>query len=97
MEPAGNNTRRPMDLDQAGVAQGTVHIIDERCKECSYCITYCPATVLEYSKSINSRGYHYPVLVEGKESDCVLCKFCDLICPEFAIFTTDAAADARED
>ena len=89
MEPAAKFTRIPMDLDQAGVAQGTVHIIDERCKECSYCITYCPAQVLEYSTSINAKGYHFPVIAEGKEAACVLCKFCDLICPEFAIYTSD--------
>ena len=96
MEPVAKFTRIPMDLDQAGVAQGTVHIIDERCKECSYCITYCPAQVLEYSKRINAKGYHFPVIAEGKGSACVLCKFCDLICPEFAIYTSDAT-DGQED
>jgi formate hydrogenlyase subunit 6/NADH:ubiquinone oxidoreductase subunit I len=29
-------------------------------------------------------------VAEGKESDCVHCRFCDLICPELAIFTTEA-------
>ena len=86
-----------MDLDQVTVAQGTVHIIDERCKECSYCIVYCPADVLEYSTNINAKGYHYPIVVEGKESACVLCKFCDLICPEFAIYTSDASDDGQDD
>jgi ferredoxin len=78
-----------MDLDQASVPSGRVHIIAERCKECSYCIVYCPAEVLVYSEDINSRGYHYPMIAEGKESACVLCKFCDLICPELAIHTTE--------
>ena len=88
MKPADPIVRKPMDMDRARVAEGTVHVIEERCKECSYCITYCPSGVLEYSEAINSKGYHFPVIVEGKESACVLCKFCDLICPEFAIYTT---------
>ena len=93
MKPADPIARQPMDLDRARVSQGTVHVIDERCKECSYCIQYCPAGVLEYSTDINARGYHFPVIVDGKESACVLCKFCDLICPEFAIFTTGEAGE----
>ncbi len=82
--------REPMDLPQARVPRGEVHVIAERCKECCYCIAYCPTQVLEYSTRINSKGYHYPVVVAGKESACVHCKFCDLICPELAIYTTDA-------
>ncbi|MDH3546328.1 MAG: 4Fe-4S dicluster domain-containing protein [Gammaproteobacteria bacterium] len=96
MTSAGNLVRKPMDLDQAGVAEGRVHVINERCKECSYCIVYCPAEVLVYSEEINSKGYHYPIVAEGKESACVLCKFCDLICPEFAIYTTDAGGEGEE-
>ena len=80
--------RTPMDLEQASVPLGVVHVIAERCKECNFCINYCPTEVLVYSEDINSRGYHYPVIAEGKESACVLCKFCDLICPELAIHTT---------
>ena len=82
-----------MDLGQASTPQGVVHVITERCKECNFCINYCPAEVLEYSEEINPRGYHYPVVAEGKESACVLCKFCDLVCPELAIHTTEAGAE----
>jgi 2-oxoglutarate ferredoxin oxidoreductase subunit delta len=87
--------RKPMDLDRAGTPLGRVHVITERCKECSYCISYCPADVLEYSDDINSRGYHFPIIAEGKSGACVLCKFCDAICPELAIYTTDAADGDR--
>ena len=83
-------TRQPMDMPRARVPQGTVHVITERCKECSYCVVYCPTQVLEYSKDTNSKGYHYPIVAQDKASACVYCKFCDLICPELAIYTTDA-------
>lgn len=91
MKPADKLARTPMDLAYAGTELGVVHVIEERCKECSYCIAYCPAEVLEYSAETNDRGYHFPVVAEGKETACVLCKFCDLICPEFAIHTSGDA------
>ena len=85
--------REPMDIDSAKIPVGRVHVIAERCKQCDFCITYCPTDVLEYSEDINAKGYHYPVVANGKERACVLCRFCDLICPELAIFTTDANAE----
>jgi len=42
-------------------------------------------TVLEESKDVNFKGYHYPVVKPGKELDCVACRMCEKICPEFAI------------
>jgi 2-oxoglutarate ferredoxin oxidoreductase subunit delta len=82
-------TRQPMDLPLAQVPVGRVHVISERCKQCDFCITYCPTDVLSYSDDINAKGYHYPLVTEGKESACVDCGFCDLICPELAIYITE--------
>ena len=90
-----NMSRQPMDLDLARVPRGRVHVIAERCKECNFCINYCPTEVLAYSDDINAKGYHYPVVAEGKESACVHCRFCDLICPELAIFTTEVADEGH--
>jgi formate hydrogenlyase subunit 6/NADH:ubiquinone oxidoreductase subunit I len=84
-----------MDLNLARIPRGRVHVIAERCKECDFCINYCPTEVLAYSDDINAKGYHYPVVAEGKESACVHCRFCDLICPELAIFTTEVADEGR--
>ena len=86
-----NLKRQPMDLTLAQVPEGRVHVIAERCKQCDFCITYCPTDVLIYSDDTNAKGYHYPMVAEGKESACVHCRFCDLICPELAIYTTDVA------
>ena len=83
-----NTVRQPIDLASAQVPVGRVHVIAERCKQCDFCITYCPTEVLEYSEDINAKGYHYPVVANGKEEACVHCRFCDLICPELAIYTT---------
>ncbi len=81
--------RQPMDLDNAKLPRGQVHIIPERCKGCDYCIVFCPKDVLVNAKAINAKGYHYPVVADGKENECVHCRFCDLICPEMAIYTED--------
>jgi ferredoxin len=49
-----------MDLPLAQVPLGRVHVIAERCKQCDFCISYCPTDVLSYSDDINAKGYHYP-------------------------------------
>ncbi|MDJ0908848.1 MAG: 4Fe-4S dicluster domain-containing protein [Woeseiaceae bacterium] len=84
-----NARRQPMDVARAQVPLGRVHVIVERCKQCNFCIDYCPTSVLEYSADTNAKGYHYPVVAAGKDMSCVNCRFCDLICPELAIYTTE--------
>lgn len=86
---AEKTLRQPMDLDRAQVPHGEVHVIAERCKECGLCIHYCPTDVLVYTEDINARGYRYPMVADGKDDACVHCQFCNMICPELAIFTTD--------
>ncbi len=81
-----------MDVSRAQVPLGRVHVIVERCKQCNFCVDYCPTSVLEYSADTNAKGYHYPVVAQGKEKSCVNCRFCDLICPELAIYTTEVDA-----
>ena len=78
-----------MDLPLAQVPRGEVHVIAERCKQCGYCLQYCPTKVLVYSEDVNAKGYHYPVVAGDKSDACVHCRFCDLICPELAIYTTE--------
>jgi NAD-dependent dihydropyrimidine dehydrogenase PreA subunit len=79
--------RRKLLGQELKVPSGQVYIIPERCKECGFCLTFCPKEVLEKSKETNSKGFHYPRVKEGKEGACVDCKTCMLICPEFAIYT----------
>lgn len=69
---------------------GKVHIIEERCKECGFCIEFCPQEVLKESDKINEKGYHPPELDENpSEKECVACGFCERICPEFAIWVEE--------
>jgi 2-oxoglutarate ferredoxin oxidoreductase subunit delta len=43
---------------------------------------------LEESTRFNSKGYHPPAV--KKPDDCVNCHYCEIICPDFAIFSVEA-------
>ncbi len=85
----GTQYRRPLDSDRVAVPIGQVFVITERCKGCNFCVEFCPEEVLVESTGMNAKGYHYPVVAPGKESACINCAFCKLVCPEFAIYTEE--------
>ena len=78
--------RKPLDHDQIKVPRGEIHIIKDRCKGCAFCVEYCPKDVLEMSEEYNAKGYHPPRV--KNEEDCVNCGLCEMLCPEFAIWST---------
>ena len=82
-------TRKPLDSATVRVPVGQVYVISERCKGCRFCVEFCPELVLVESDGMNSKGYHYPVVAEGKEQACVHCGFCNIVCPDFAIYTEE--------
>jgi 2-oxoglutarate ferredoxin oxidoreductase subunit delta len=84
--------RKPVDLQRVSTPTGQVFVIPERCKGCRICIQFCPQQVLHESEKANSKGYHYPQVTQGKEASCVHCEFCTMVCPEFAIFTTEGGS-----
>jgi ferredoxin len=79
----------PIEKPSGQEPAGRVFVIPERCKECKYCWEYCPEEVLEASHEVNSRGYHYPQVKQGKESACIACGMCEWVCPDFAIYATE--------
>jgi 2-oxoglutarate ferredoxin oxidoreductase subunit delta len=83
--------RTPLDLKDIPVPQGQVYLIPARCKGCSLCVELCPRDVLQISTDTNEKGYHLPEIVPGKETECVHCEFCTMVCPEFAIYTLEHA------
>jgi len=74
-----------LDHDQLKLPRGEVRIIVDRCKGCGFCVEYCPKDVLVLSEEFNKKGYHPPKVV--KEGECVNCNLCELICPDFAIYS----------
>lgn len=77
--------RTPLDADRVPRTRGNVVIVDDRCKGCGFCVEYCPRDVLVLSKDFNRKGYHPPRAV--RSGDCINCNLCEMICPEFAIFS----------
>jgi 2-oxoglutarate ferredoxin oxidoreductase subunit delta len=65
--------------------RGIVHILKERCKECGFCIWLCPLKALKRSKETNRYRYHYPIWI----GQCIACRKCEEICPDFAIFVEE--------
>jgi 2-oxoglutarate ferredoxin oxidoreductase subunit delta len=82
--------RQPLDRDRIQITHGIVHIIEERCKGCGFCIEFCPRNLLVISKRTNSKGYHPAEVVN--DYNCTNCGLCALLCPDFAIFVEDGGA-----
>ncbi len=64
--------------------RGTIFVLTEVCKGCSYCVDFCPPLCLEFSHDFNTKGYSYPIL--ARPEDCTGCDLCGLYCPDFAIY-----------
>ncbi len=58
-----------------------VKIDFDRCKECGYCIRFCPKGVLSKGTKVNKKSYYPPVVGEG----CIGCGTCGRVCPDSAI------------
>jgi 2-oxoglutarate ferredoxin oxidoreductase subunit delta len=86
---AGVSIRQPLDKATVRIPRGQIYIIPDRCKGCGFCIDFCPRDVLVETSDMNAKGYHYPIVAEGKEEECIACQFCSIVCPEFAIYSEE--------
>jgi 2-oxoglutarate ferredoxin oxidoreductase subunit delta len=77
--------RVPLDAGEQVIPVGELYIIADRCKECGFCVEFCPNGVLEISAEFNVKGYHPPKVRPTHE--CNNCGICEVICPEFAIYS----------
>ena len=62
--------------------RGAVTFDIQTCKGCELCIEACPQESLKMSKELNTKGYHYAVLVQD---NCTGCVNCALVCPDAVI------------
>ena len=57
------------------------------CKGCDLCIEFCPTGVLEHRPGINVLAAH--------PEKCTGCHWCELHCPDFAIFVTEIESETE--
>jgi 2-oxoglutarate ferredoxin oxidoreductase subunit delta len=94
-----NNTHVPFIADhQEDVVDWEIFVIPDRCKGCEICVYFCPREILEEDmETLNVKGYHPPRLKPGASTtECAGCLFCQLICPEFAIFIQEAKEETSK-
>ena len=88
--------RVPLDAPRLARTRGEIVVVTERCKGCGFCVEYCPRDVLVLARTFNRKGYHPPVVT--KPGECLNCNLCEMLCPEFAIFSfavRETAAEVR--
>lgn len=88
--PDGTNAISRVPIDKPTRHRGNVHIIEIRCKECEFCVTFCPQEVLQISSHYTAKGYRPVQVKPGKQDDCIACRFCEDVCPEYAIYVEEA-------
>ena len=70
--------------------RGEVHVFENWCKGCGLCIAFCPQGVLVLGLDNRPKAI-YP-------EKCIGCRWCELHCPDFAIFiVTPAEEDEAEE
>lgn len=60
-----------------------IDISKSLCKGCSICVDVCPRNTIKISDEINEYGLFYPTV--GDLDSCIVCRLCELYCPDFAI------------
>jgi len=63
--------------------KGAIVVDTEKCKGCSLCVVACPTNVIELSREVNGKGYHYAYM--ANPDACIGCSSCGLVCPDTVI------------
>jgi len=69
--------------------RGEVTVFPNWCKGCGLCVEFCPQNVLEQAEDGR-------VIVARPEA-CIACRWCELHCPDFAIFVTEIEPEEEEE
>ncbi len=67
--------------EKPAAPRGQVIVFPNWCKGCGLCVEFCPKDVLEQAED----GH---VIVARPEA-CIACRWCELHCPDFAIFVNE--------
>lgn len=71
-----------------GKRRGRVIVFPNWCKGCGLCVEFCPMKVLEQSGDGR--------VVVAHPEQCTACRWCELHCPDFAIFVTEIDVEEEE-
>jgi 2-oxoglutarate ferredoxin oxidoreductase subunit delta len=84
-----SSVRIPITPKPVRMREKVLVMLQERCKgdQCQLCVEFCPKHVLCLTDKYNRKGYH-PVTACDIDA-CTNCDFCELICPDMAIFLVD--------
>ena len=63
--------------------KGSIVVNTEKCKGCEICTLSCPVNVIEMSKEVNGKGYHYAYPANAEQ--CTGCVNCAIVCPDGVI------------
>ena len=88
------NWRKTLDRDRIKPGRYQIRVLKDRCKECGFCIEFCPQKALSKSSEINSHGYH--IICLDSSDKCTGCNICAMICPEFAVIVTTIKEEAKK-
>ncbi len=86
--------QRTREIKRWKVPKGRVCVQEDLCKGCGFCIDFCPKDVLAAASHYNAKGYHPPELIDPEE--CIMCRFCELVCPDFSIWTEQPEQEGQE-
>ena len=50
--------------------------------------------MLAQAEHFNAKGYHPPEVVDADA--CVMCRFCEAVCPEFAIWLEEEKEESHD-
>jgi len=63
-----------------------IKIDAQKCKECGFCVKFCPQNLIKISNELNNKGYHPAIFNGGEENNkCTGCGICALVCPDVCI------------
>jgi 2-oxoglutarate ferredoxin oxidoreductase subunit delta len=63
--------------------KGYIVVDTEKCKGCEVCVPACPTSVIQLSKDVNGKGYHYSYM--ANPDACIGCANCAIVCPDGVI------------
>jgi len=69
-------------------------ILEDYCKSCGLCVSFCPKKILKISDKLNSHGFNVVVCID--ETQCTGCGNCTVVCPDAAIELQQSTVDSRQ-